>query len=426
MMTRGFSKFLKFSKMTDLNHEQIKELAKKYGTPLYIFEEKTIRRQCKALKQAVSYPKTTFRYACKALSISAVLKIVKEEGFSIDASSYNEVLRAVKSGFKASDILYTGEGADITEFKSLLELGVNINCSSLDQMRLVGAIKTGSSVSIRFNPGEGHGHSDKVNTGGPNSKHGIYYNDLTKTLELANELGLKVTGVHTHIGSGTDLEHWLRIKDLTLELAKQIPDLETIDLGGGLPVVYREGSDSPMPLAEWGSALTKAMNEFSAAVGKEISLELEPGRFIVAECGSLLSTVQGFKETPEHHFAIVNSGFNHNPRPVLYGAYHPIEFISMNSTTSSEKKNYVVAGNLCESGDVFTVDYEGRLLPREFQNLHVGDLMLMGVVGAYSYSMMSEYNSMNLPASVLIRTDGDIQLIERRGTFEDLLRREVP
>ncbi len=410
--------------MNSLNKELVRELAQNYGTPLYIFDENTIRQQCKSLKQAVKYPKTTFRYACKALSIGAILKIIKDEGYLIDASSYNEVLRALRAGFRADEILYTGEGADPQEFREMIEKGVKINCSSLDQMRLVGSVRKGVPVSIRFNPGEGHGHSDKVNTGGPNSKHGIYFNDLDKTLEVAKESGLKISGVHTHIGSGTDLEHWLRIKDLTLDLAKQIPDLETIDLGGGLPVVYKEGSDAAMPLAEWGAALTAAMEEFSSQTGRQISLELEPGRFIVAESGYLLSSVQGFKETPEHNFAVVNSGFNHNPRPVLYGAYHPIEFISLDSS-SSEKKNYVVAGNLCESGDVFTVDHEGRLMPREFQTLQVGDLMLMGIVGAYSYSMMSEYNSMNLPASVLIRANGKPELIERRGTFEDLLRREI-
>jgi diaminopimelate decarboxylase len=410
--------------MFDFKPEFISMLADLYGTPSYIFSEKKIKEQCQALKLAVNYPKTIFRYACKAASIHALLQIIKEEGYQIDASSYNEVLRALRAGFSTDQILYTGEGADELEFSSMLAQGIRINCSSLNQIELVARINRSAGISVRINPGEGHGHHDKVNTGGPHSKHGIYFNDLEEALKISRSTGLKIIGIHTHIGSGTDLSHWLRIKDLTLELARQLPDLTTVDLGGGLPVVYNQEAEEAMPLIAWGAALSESMSEFSKQLGKEITLELEPGRFLVAESASLIATVQGFKKTPEHEFVVVNSGFNHNPRPVLYGAFHPMKFITKNPTPGPKRK-YVIAGNLCESGDVFTVDEDGRLTPREFPELHIGDLMQMGIVGAYSYSMMSEYNSMNLPAAILVKEDGTHKLIERRGNFDDLVRREV-
>ena len=410
--------------MNNIDKTLVADLVKRFGSPLYIFEEAKIRAQCKLLRSSVSYPNTIFRYACKALSNSSILKIIKEEGFLIDASSFNEVQRALRIGYKPTEILYTGEGADTSEFRRMLELGVDINCSSLDQLRLVGALKPGSKVSLRFNPGEGHGHHLKVNTGGPHSKHGIYFSDAELASTLAKSLGLSVSGIHTHIGSGTDLGHWLKIKDITLNIAKNFPDLEFVDLGGGFPVVYNKTSDTPMPIKEWGFELSKSLQAFSESLGKQIQLQLEPGRFLVADCGHLIAEVQSFKTTPENTFAVVNTGFNHNPRPVMYGAYHPIEFIQ-SGESSGKQQPYVIAGNLCESGDVFTVNDNDELAPRVFPELKIGDLMVMGMVGAYSYSMMSEYNSMSLPAAVLLCSDGSTRLIERRGTLEDLFRREV-
>lgn len=411
--------------MEKISKTLVIKLAEQFGSPLYIFDEVVIRRQCQLLKSAVTYPRTIFRYACKALSNSAILKIIQSEGFLIDASSYNEVQRSLRIGYMPSDILYTGEGSDPEEFQRMLEIGVHINCSSLDQIRLIGLLRPDTDISLRFNPGEGHGHHKKVNTGGPNSKHGIYISDADLACDLAEKLQLPIIGIHTHIGSGTDLQHWLKIKNITLDLARRFKSLKFIDLGGGFPVVYDPEKDDSMPIQEWGAALSLSMQEFSDQLGKEIELQLEPGRFLVADCGHLVAEVQSFKTTPEHNFVIVNTGFNHNPRPVMYGAFHPIEFIQKTKRDTEIQQPYVIAGNLCESGDIFTVNENHELIPRLFPKLEIGDLMLMGMTGAYSYSMMSEYNSMSLPAAVLLAPDGTYRLIERRGTFEDLLRREV-
>jgi diaminopimelate decarboxylase len=227
-----------------------------------------------------------------------------------------------------------------------------------------------------------------------------------------------------------DLIHWLRIKDTTLELAREFPDLQTINLGGGLPVVYDKANEEPMLLREWGAALTESMRKFSKQLGREIDLQIEPGRFIVAQSGVLIAEAQAVKSTTQsddltaYNFVIVNTGLNHNIRPALYGSYHPIRFISRTSEVRTESIDYVVAGYLCESGDVFTVDDRGTLVPRRMSEVRVGDIMAMAGVGAYSHSLKSEYNSMNLPASVLIDMQGRSTLIERRGTLQDVMRRE--
>lgn len=408
-----------------LTPEQVRALAAKYHTPLYVFEEAVIRRQCRALKAAIQYPRTTIRYACKALTLGAVLRIIRDEGIWIDASSINEVHRALRAGYTAKEILYTGENSSEAVFSELLQHGVSLNCSSLDQVRLIGRIAPGSSLSIRFNPGEGHGANNKVNTGGPSSKHGVYYDQLDDVRAVLREYNLRLCGVHTHIGSGADLGHWLRIKDLTLAIAKQFSDLDFIDLGGGLPIVYNPELDQPMPLTEWGEQLTQSFEAFAKEYGKQVELQIEPGRFIVAECGWLLGEIQNLKRTPSYTFAIVNTGFNHNPRPAMYGSYHPITFVSGDGREMQGSKEYVIAGYLCESGDVFTVQEGGLLAPRRFPELHLGDLMVMGNIGAYSHAMKCDYNSMNLPASVLISADGSERVIERRGTLEDIMRREL-
>jgi diaminopimelate decarboxylase len=200
-----------------------------------------------------------------------------------------------------------------------------------------------------------------------------------------------------------------------------------MNLGGGLPVVYNKARQHPMPLAEWGKALSDGMTAFSQRIGTEINLKIEPGRYIVAHSGTLLAEVQAVKRTPDYQFVIVNTGLNHIVRPAMYGSFHPIRFIRRSPGPSTERIAYVVAGYLCESGDVFTVkdDGSGILEPRQFERLSVGDLMVMGCVGAYSHPMKSDYNSMNMPASVLVASDGSARVIERRMTLDDVMRREL-
>jgi diaminopimelate decarboxylase len=407
-----------------LQPDLVRALAREFHTPLYVFVESTIRERCRDLKRAIAYHNTVIRYACKALTLRAILEIIREEGLWIDASSLNEAKRALLAGYAPHQIGYTGESASEVVFNELLQLKVTMNCSSLDQMRLLGRLCPGAQVSFRLNPGEGHGANDKVNTGGPASKHGIYIDQLDQVRTVLREYNLTLTGVHAHIGSGADLHHWLRIKDLTLQVARSFEDLDFVNLGGGLPVVYNPATDAPMPLDEWGARLTESFESFSREYGKDVQLQIEPGRFVVAESGYLIGEVQNLKHTPDYTFAIVNTGFNHNPRPAIYGSYHPIEFVPSDSREVSEEQSYVIAGYLCESGDIFTRTEDGSLAPRSFPKLKLGDLMVQGLIGAYSHAMKSDYNSMNLPPSILLMADGSAKVIERRGTLDDVMRRE--
>jgi diaminopimelate decarboxylase len=420
--------------MANIPDQVLRDLARTYHTPLYVFDETSIRSKCRELKSAISYRNFKVRYACKALTLQAVLRIMLDEGLWIDASSINEVHRALRAGFNPEEIYYTGEGATAAVYQFLADKGILINCTSLDQLRLLGSARPGHHCSIRINPGEGHGESDKTNTGGPSSKHGIYRTQIEEAKSIARSHDLRIIGVHSHIGSGSRPEEWRqwnKINEVSLDIARGFADdLEFVNLGGGLPVPYRTG-EQPMDVRQWGWELSQSMGRLADDLGKDIRFFIEPGRFLVAESGLLLAEVQSIKSTPDeggargYNYIIVNTGLNHNIRPAMYGSHHEIRFLSEPGEVAPGKKEYVVAGYLCESGDVFTVDQDGKLRPREFSEVRVGDLMVMENIGAYSHAMKSEYNSMNLPASVLVESSGAIRVIERRGTLDDVMRREL-
>ena len=420
--------------MPSLSDDFLRDLAQSYHTPLYVFDEATIRRKCHELKAAISYPDFKIRYASKALTLQAILRIMLDEGLWIDASSINEVHRALRAGFNPEEIYYTGEGSTPDVYRFLVDKGVPINCTSLDQLRLLGSVAPGHTCSIRINPGKGHGENDRTNTGGPGSKHGIYHDQIDQARAIASSFDLRIVGIHSHIGSGSRTEDWRKwneINERVLAIARGFgSDLEFINLGGGLPVPYLPG-EQPMDIAAWGREVSQSMAALAADLGKPVRLFIEPGRFLVAESGVLLAEIQSLKSTSAedgtrgYDYAIVNTGLNHNIRPAMYGSYHDIRFIPHDDAPRGEGKDYVIAGYLCESGDVFTTSEGGRLAPRAFPELEVGDLMVMANTGAYSHAMKNEYNSMNLPASVLIDTSGQARVIERRGTLDDIMRREL-
>lgn len=405
-------------------------LAEAYGTPLYVFDERLIREKCRQLWAAIDYRPFAPRYALKALTLRAVLEVIREEGYWADASSVNEVKRARRAGFATKQIYYTGEGGSDAEYRWLVEAGFLVNCTSLDQIRRLGRAG-GTACSLRINPGEGHGETDKTNTGGPDSKHGIYFDQIGTAQALTRRLGIRVVGLHSHIGSGgTNLAEWLRVSEPTFGFADAFPEIEALNLGGGIPVNYGEEDLPGMSLEDWGAALSARMRAFADARGHEITLQLEPGRILVAAAGLLLADVQAVKQTAETHgrpgrsYVVVNTGLTHNPRPSLYGSYHPMRTVSRAEPLDSWQR-HVIAGNLCESGDILTFAPGGKIGEREIGRVAVDDLLVMAGCGAYTQAMKSEYNSMDTPASVLVAPDNSHRLIERRGTFDDVIAREV-
>lgn len=406
--------------------EQLWPLADQYGTPLWVYDAATIRQRIAQLKAF-----DTVRFAQKACSNIHILKLMREQGVKVDAVSRGEILRALAAGYQPagepSDIVFTADVMDADTLTTVLEYQVPVNAGSVDMLRQLGAASPGHSVWLRINPGFGHGHSNKTNTGGEHSKHGIWHTDLTLALAVIAEYSLKLVGLHMHIGSGVDYSHLQQVCGAMVQLVQRTKDaghdLLAISAGGGLSIPYR-ANDPTIDTAHYFGLWDTARKQAQAIVGHDIGLELEPGRYLVAESGVLLGTVRATKNAGHNHFVLVDTGFNELMRPSMYGSFHAMHIQRRNLGVLAASRDSVVAGPLCESGDVFTQGDGGVVLPRALGDAQVGDLLVIHDTGAYGAAMSSNYNTRPLAAEVLV--DGDTtKLIRRRQTVQELLALEL-
>lgn len=403
-------------------------LAREHGTPLWVYDAATIRTRIAELRAF-----DTIRFAQKANSNIHLLRLMREQGVVVDAVSRGEILRAQVGGVAggqgaqgASGIVFTADLFDHATLATVVEHCVPVNAGSIDMLHQLGAVSPGHAVWLRINPGFGHGHSNKTNTGGEHSKHGIWHAELDDALAAVKQHGLKLVGLHMHIGSGVDYAHLQEVCHAMVQLVKRATDVGGIDLqaisaGGGLSIPYREG-EPRIDTAHYFSLWDHARRAIAAQLGHAVHLELEPGRFLVAEAGVLVTEVRATKPMGSNRFTLVDAGFSDLMRPSMYGAFHGMGLIPADDTPRPTVET-VVAGPLCESGDVFTQADGGVVLTRALPQAKVGDLLVLHDAGAYGASMSSNYNSRPLAAEVLV--DGDShRLIRRRQTVDELLALE--
>lgn len=409
-----------------LDREQALALADRWGTPLYVYHEGRLRQQAQTVKAFPHAFGLIPRFAMKALPTRRILSIFHDEGLRIDASSVHEVERAVRAGFDPADIsLSTQElGAG---FEKWVRLGLEVNCCSLHQLDLYGQAFPDTAVGLRFNPGLGSGGTGKTNVGGPSSSFGIWHAKIAEVQALLKKHRLRAFRIHSHIGSGSDPEVWKKVAGMTLEITAQFPEVTQVNLGGGYKVGRVEG-EKTTDLQAIGTPVKAAFENFAKETGRQLTLEVEPGTFLVANAGILLSTVQDMTDTGEegHRFLKLDTGMTEILRPSLYAAQHPIAIVPRED--AGGQAEYVIVGHCCESGDLLTPDpgdaekLSRRLLPRT----RIGDLCLIGGAGAYCSSMATNgYNSFPPAAEVLLREDGGDELIRRRPDLESMLVHEV-
>jgi diaminopimelate decarboxylase len=404
---------------------QLWALADQFGTPLWVYDAAKIRER---IAQVSNFE--TIRFAQKACSNIHILKLMREQGVKVDAVSRGEILRALAAGYQAggepSEIVFTADLFDAATLDCVVEHGVPVNAGSIDMLHQLGARSPGHAVWLRINPGFGHGHSNKTNTGGEHSKHGIWHTDLAAALAAVSQHGLKLVGLHMHIGSGVDYSHLAEVCGAMVGLVRTAHaaghDLEAISAGGGLSIPYRSG-DPVVDTQHYHGLWDAARQQAEAIVGHKLGLEIEPGRFLVAESGVLLGQVRATKDAGSNHFVLVDTGFNELMRPSMYGSYHAMSVLRRDGSVAAGQPT-VVAGPLCESGDVFTQGDGGVVLPRDLPAAQVGDLLVIHDTGAYGASMSSNYNTRPLIAEVLV-DGGQARLIRRRQTVEELLALET-
>jgi diaminopimelate decarboxylase len=400
----------------------VRDLAEKFGTPVYVYDASSIVDRIAELERF-----DTIRYAQKANSNLAILDLVRRHGVLVDAVSAGEIGRALAAGYRPEghppQIVYTADIFDDESLDLVEDKGIHINCGSPDMIDQYGERVSGGSITLRINPGFGHGHSEKTNTGGETSKHGIWHEELGDCLARAARHDLKITGLHMHIGSGTDLDHLAQVCGAMERVARETAStLESLSAGGGLPTPYRP-TDERIDIDAYASLWNSTRKRLEAAAGHPLNLEVEPGRYLVAESGYLVAEIRAVKRMGGNTFYLVDAGFNNLARPILYGAYHPMSVATADGATNRARRPIAVGGPLCESGDIFTQGEGGVLRTRELPEAGVGDFLVIGCAGAYGFAMGSNYNSKPLAAEVLI-VDGTPHLVRRRQTFDDLIRGE--
>jgi diaminopimelate decarboxylase len=401
----------------------VRDLARDFGTPTYVYDARVIAERIERLRRF-----DVVRYAQKANSNLAVLDLMRRSGALVDAVSAGEIERALAAGFPAQGdpppIIYVADVFDRDALELVVEHGIAVNCGSPDMIDQYGERVAGGEITLRVNPGFGHGHSRKTNTGGEHSKHGIWHEELEACAERAARRGLRIGGVHVHIGSGADMEHLALVAEACAGFARRIgPSVHAISAGGGLPTPYRDG-DPEIDAEAYFRVWDAARRRLAAELGHPVRLEIEPGRYLVAEAGWLVTEIRAVKRTRAHTFYLVDAGFNTLARPVLYGAYHPMAIApAAGDAHPRAEREVVVGGPLCESGDVFTQDEGGVVRTQRLPEAHVGDLLVIACAGAYGFVMSSNYNAKPLPAEVLI-LHGKAQLVRARQSARDLMRGE--
>lgn len=410
---------------TEIAGQPVIMLARRFGTPTFVYDASMIRRRIADLAAF-----DVVRYAQKACSNLAILDLVRREGVWVDAVSAGEIRRALAAGYAPvgdpPPIVHTADIFDAEALDLCVEHDIHVNCGSIDMIEQYGERKPGGHITLRINPGFGHGHSQKTNTGGKQSKHGIWHAQIAECLARAGSYQLTVTGLHMHIGSGTDLEHLSQVCGAMERAALEVgPSLVSISAGGGLPTIYRD-TDSYVDLAAYFTLWDAARKRLEARFGHPVRLEIEPGRYLAAESGYLIAEIRAVKWQDDNLFYLLDAGFNNLARPILYGSYHPMSIVPADGAASRPECDVIVGGPLCESGDIFTQEEGGFVTTRRLPQAEVGDFLVIECAGAYGFVMGSNYNSRSLAAEVLIR-NGIAHLIRRRQTFEDIIRgEEIP
>lgn len=421
-----------------LNHELCESVAEQFGTPTVIYDEATLAARA---EEALAFPNVdglTVRYAMKANPHRQILGLFDSMGLSVDASSGFEARRAIMAGVDAAKILLTSQEfpdpkndsyrSDEADLRMLIGEGVLFNATSPRQLAEYGKNYPSSEVSVRINPSEGSGHSMGTSVGGPTSSFGTWHEKIEELHDIASQYDLKIVRLHTHIGSGSDPEKWSQVAQESLSMVRNFPDVHTLNLGGGFKVARVSQDPPPTDLEAIGQPIKQALEDFKNETGRALHLEIEPGTFLVANAGALITKVVDVVDTGQkgHVFYKVNSGMGENLRPAMYGAEHPVFIVP--GDDSGETETAVVVGHNCESSDIITVSANkpGYIEPRKFNRANIGSIAVIGGVGAYGLSMAAKgYNSFPEAGEVMIDRSGKPRMITHPGRLIDLVRREV-
>ena len=397
-----------------MNQETLLQIAKDYGSPLYVYDAHKIKEQYNRLTAAFSkVNKLKINYAAKALTNISVLKFINKLGAGLDTVSIQEVRLGIHAGFVPEKIIYTPNGVSLEEIEEVAKLGVQINIDNLSILEQFGTKHPNTPVCIRINPHIMAGGNTNISVGHIDSKFGISIHQIPLLLRIVKNTKMTINGIHMHTGSDIlDIGVFLYASEILFDVARQFEGLEFIDFGSGFKVPYKE-NDIETNIEELGEKLTKRFHRFCKNYGKEVTLAFEPGKFIVSESGYFLTSVNAIKQTTSTVFAQVDTGFNHLIRPMLYGSQHAIENIS---NPNGKQRFYSVVGYICET-DTFANN-------QRINEITERDILAFKNAGAYCFMMASNYNSRFRPAEILWYNN-KAHLVRKREVFEDLTKNQI-
>ncbi|AXR79301.1 diaminopimelate decarboxylase [Natrarchaeobaculum sulfurireducens] len=399
-------------RLDDWDLSRLESLADEYDTPLYVMDLDRVKENYTRFSAA--FPDAEVMYAAKAHTGKAVLEAVLEAGGEIECAAWGELQRSIDAGADPNELQYTAVNPPDHDLDYAVDLaadapGLTITIGATDTLDRLAERDYDGRVAIRINPGIGTGHHEKVATGA-DAKFGIPYEQVPEVADRVRE-EFDLVGLHAHAGSGvlTDgLEEHCRAIERVGEMARRIDDsdLEFVDVGGGYGVPYRE-DDAPLDLEKTSDMVREAVGDLEA------TLKLEPGRYVVADAGLILTEVNTIKEAPDSTVVGVDASLATLIRPAMFGSYHPMLNVSAPDRDSIEA---TVGGPVCTSADVFAHD-------RPIARPERGDVLAIGNAGSYGYELASQFHSQPRPAEVALE-DGEARVVRRRETLEDVTRVE--
>jgi diaminopimelate decarboxylase len=400
-------------RLADWSAGRVEELAAEYDTPLYAIDLDRVRENY--ARFAAAFPDATVMYAAKAHTGRAVLSALVDIGAPIECAAWGELDRAIDAGADPDELQYTAVNPPDRDLDYAVSLaaeypGLTITAGARDTLDRLAERGYEGRLAIRINPGIGTGHHEKVATGA-DAKFGIPYEEGPAVAERARK-DFDLVGLHAHVGSGVlddDLEDHCRAISRVGEMAKRVASggsLEFVDVGGGYGVPYRP-DEEPLDLEEVSDGVREALS------GVDARLRLEPGRYVLADAGLVLTEVNTRKETPETTVIGVDASLGTLIRPAMFDSYHPIENVS---APDREREAVSVGGPMCTSADVFATD-------RPIARPERGDVLAIGNAGAYGYELASQFHSQPRPAEVALE-GGEARVVRRRESLADVTRVE--
>jgi diaminopimelate decarboxylase len=386
-----------------LSDEQVAELVAQHGTSLFVYSKDQLRTRAHELMQLTQPYGLTVRYAIKANPHPEIIKLFLDMDLHFDASSSYEASLLLSQGVPGDRISLSSQQS-AHNLEELLQAGVRYVASSMHQLEVfINAAHRGNAVSLRVNPAiDSAGQNNRLSTSGIASSFGLWHEYVGKALEYAAYNQIVINRLHMHIGTGADPAIWANAMDTALSIVRQMPDVTVLDIGGGYKIAYAVG-EHETEMKQISAVFAEKLQLFAQETGRELKLEIEPGRWLVAHAGVLLAQVDDIVDTGTdgYTFLRLNTGMNDFIRAAMYGAQHNLRIMN----DAVDEVEYIVTGHCCETSDMLTTmpgDPE-HIAPRKLNKAEIGDVLVIADVGAYCASFSTkQYNAFPSASEVIV------------------------